>query len=120
MFTTEQRVYMLQLWWKHHKNTDKVHEEFSDKYPGVSLPTRQHLRKLNMKFEKTGSVLNAPKCGRPRSICKEGNLQAVAEAFVSSPGKSTRKASSELSISRRSVQRMLKELKLKPGTKRFN
>lgn len=38
----------------------------------------------------------------------------VAEAYVVSPGKWTRKASAELGIPQRSVQRMIKKLKLEP------
>lgn len=64
------------------------------------------MRKLNIKFVNTGNLLNAPKCGRP--------LKMFAEAYVVSPGKWTRKASTELGISQRSVQSMLKKLKLKP------
>ncbi|KAG8286390.1 hypothetical protein J6590_061610 [Homalodisca vitripennis] len=69
---------------------------------------------VKKKFENTRSVLNASKCGRPGSIYNEENLQTVAQAFVISPGKSTRNASAELEISRRSVQRMLKQLKFNP------
>ncbi|KAG8285587.1 hypothetical protein J6590_077283 [Homalodisca vitripennis] len=44
----------------------------------------------------------------------EENMQTVAQAFVARTGKSTRKASAEIEISRRSVQRMLKQFKFKP------
>lgn len=64
------------------------------------------MRKLIIKFVNTENLLNAPKCGCP--------LKMVAEACAVSPGKWTRKASAELGISQRSVQRMLKKLKLKP------
>ncbi|KAG8250773.1 hypothetical protein J6590_095626 [Homalodisca vitripennis] len=48
------------------------------------------------------------------SIDEHFHSETVAQAFVASPGKSTCKASAELEISRRSVQRMLKQLKFKP------
>lgn len=51
------------------------------------------------------------------SICNKENLQMVVETYVAmkcmSPGKSTLKASAELSISRKSVQKMLKTLQFK-------
>ncbi|KAG8283841.1 hypothetical protein J6590_007853 [Homalodisca vitripennis] len=80
----------------------------------VAIPSQQYMRKLNTTYKNTGSSLNSSKCGHPRSICNEENLQTLAQAFVASPGELTRKASAELGISRRSVQRMLERLKFKP------
>ncbi|KAG8280668.1 hypothetical protein J6590_075438 [Homalodisca vitripennis] len=49
-----------------------------------------------------------------KSIFYKKNLQTVAQAFVASPGKSTHKASADLEISRRTMQIIIKQLKIKP------
>lgn len=113
-FNKEQRIYMLQLFWKYDKATARIHEDFRTRFPNAPLPTRQHLRKLNIKFERTGNVADALRSGRPRYVRNEENSQIVAQAFVASPHKSTRKASAQLGISRRSLQRILKDIKFKP------
>lgn len=68
------------------------------------------MQKLNIKLENTGNVLSASKWGHPRLICNHENQIMDAEAYVASLGKSTRKASTELGITQRSVQRMLLEI----------
>ena len=40
---------------------------------------------LVSKFEVTGSVLNAPKEGRPRTVCSPENKDIVAAIFLHSP-----------------------------------
>ncbi|KAG8295197.1 hypothetical protein J6590_085341 [Homalodisca vitripennis] len=42
-------------------------------------------------------------------MCNKGNLQRVDQALVASPGKSSRKASAEQEISRKSMHRILKK-----------
>ena len=66
------------------------------------------------KFEKTGCVKDAPKCGAPKVVTNDKNMGLVAAAYAQSPRKSQRKASSELQISRRSLGRIMMEIGLKP------
>ena len=49
------------------------------------------MHKLNKKFETFGSVLDAPRSGRPRTARIEENVEAVAQAFVETPTKSARR-----------------------------
>ena len=69
---------------------------------------------LVSKFEVTGSVLNAPKEGHPRTVCSPENKDIVAAAFLHSPKKSIRQASKELNISQTSLHRILHDIGLKP------
>ncbi|KAG8314625.1 hypothetical protein J6590_088540 [Homalodisca vitripennis] len=51
-----------------------------------------HKKSLRLKCMAVGrpkEKKNSRKCGHPRSICNEENLQTVVQAFVASPGKST-------------------------------
>ncbi|CAF4247225.1 unnamed protein product, partial [Rotaria sordida] len=57
---------------------------------------------------------DAPRSGRPTSITTEENMELVSESYTLNPQKSQRRATHDLDISRSSVQRIMKELNLKP------
>jgi len=61
---------------------------------------------LQKQFETNGSVLEK-KRPRPASVRTPANIEAVCVALIRSPSKSTRRASAELGISRRSLQTIL-------------
>ncbi|XP_067143011.1 uncharacterized protein [Centruroides vittatus] len=107
----EQRVFLLQNWWKHDKKYAIIRKLFIEKYPAVEPPTRQAIYKLNKRFEETGAVVDLPRSGRPRTAVTDDNVRRVAKALDASPGKSTRKALAEFGITRTSYQRILKKLK---------
>jgi biotin operon repressor len=78
-----------------------------------------HLRAVHrlVKIKDTGSTYRKKGSGRPRTAMTDENREHVEEVIVSQedePGrhKSQQKIASELNVSRRSVQRMAKELKL--------
>ena len=79
-------------------------------------PSKSTMFNLVSKFEVTGSVLNAPKEGRPRTVCSPENkdIVIVAAAFLHSPKKSIRQALKELNISQTSLHRILHDIGLKP------
>jgi hypothetical protein len=60
--------------------------------------SRQFTTCIN-KLEKTGSVTDAVRSGRPKSATSEENVLTVAQAFVQSLTKSTRLATQELGLS---------------------
>lgn len=64
------------------------------------------------KFDLTGSICNAPKTGRPKTVTTEDNEMLVAQSYVQSPKKSKIRASLEIGISRRSVSRIMKKIGL--------
>ena len=99
------------------ENAETVHKEWRDTFQ--TEPPRQLIYQIRDKFEETGSVKNAPKSGRPRTVTTSENDELVAGAFERSPHKSTRRASAELGIPRRSLGRLMKQLGLKPYRSRL-
>jgi hypothetical protein len=77
-------------------------------------PSRQTVTDVNRRFNETGSVADLPRSGRPRSSTGEENREKVEAKFTASPGTSIRKAAMQLGISRMGVQRILKEIGVRP------
>lgn len=76
----------------------------------TSLCTRpKHHHNTHRKFIESGSVMDRPHSGRPRSEQSEENVATVREAFDLSQGKSIRRASSELNISSTAIHRILRQ-----------
>jgi transposase len=94
------RVFVLQKWWQHGHNYRDVVDLFVEPFPNCIPPSRQAIHNLNKRFEQTGSVADRPRSGRPKSVITEENINIVAQSFVQSTTKSTRKASSEHDILR--------------------
>ena len=69
--------------------------------------THQAIKKINYKFDLTGSVLDLPGRGRKRSARSVDNVSRVKVVFDKSLKKSSAKASIELNISKTSVLRIL-------------
>ena len=66
------------------------------------------------RFEENGTVDDKKRSGRPAIARTPENKAAVKSVFSNDPTTSTRRAASELGISRRSIQRMLSDLHLHP------
>jgi hypothetical protein len=81
-------------------NYRDVVDLFVERFPNSVPPSRQAIHSLNKMSEETGSVADIPRSGRPKSVTTGENLNIVAQSFVQSPTKSTRKASSEHGILR--------------------
>jgi len=111
--TKEQRVFVLKHWWMSGRTVRKVNTAFRNEFPDQKVPSRQAIHQLAKKFDETGSVDDAPRSGRPPTIDTEENLELVSETFSLNPRTSQRRASRELSISRSSLQRLMKDLNLK-------
>ena len=83
------------------KIRDKVERKFHKKGP-----TDKVIRELLTKFDRTGSVLDDSRNGRPR---KSGErMELVREAFEEGPQLSTCRASNILEIPRTSIHRILR------------
>ncbi|GFV94077.1 hypothetical protein TNCV_2957391 [Trichonephila clavipes] len=66
-------------------------------------------------FEELGSVADRPGRGAHRNICTEDNVETVWQSVADDPSVSTRHRSSQLSISRTTLRRILKlDLKMYP------
>ena len=104
--STQQRVFLLEKWWYHHKNSALVLNDFEQEFPGVVPPRRETIYHLCNRFRATGSVNDLPRSGRPRCSRTVENVDLVAQSVVASPRVSTRKRSLRLGVSRTSLQRI--------------
>jgi hypothetical protein len=66
--TNDQRIFLLQTWWKTSKKSQEVIAAFTETYPGIQPPTRQAIHNLNTRFEETGSVADLPTSGRQNIV----------------------------------------------------
>ena len=109
--TTHQRFFIVKTFYKtgNKRETYRLFERECRR-----TVKRDTVADIIRKFEDTGSTEDIKRSGRRSSICTDENRSVVKDAFTQSPTKSTRRASQELGISRRSIQRMLHELELKP------
>jgi len=74
-------------------------------------PLIQLIRQWVQKFEKTGSTINQPRSGRPRTSIVPENIERVRASIRENAGLSTRKRSNALGVPRTSLLRILhKEL----------
>ncbi|CAF1568372.1 unnamed protein product, partial [Rotaria sp. Silwood1] len=110
--TNEQRIFLVKQWWIS-GNTRVVNEAFQAEIPDTKIPTRQTIYQLAKKFDETGSVEDAPRSGRPRTVRTEENMERVSETFLLNPQTSKKRASIDLGISRRSLGRLMQDLNLK-------
>lgn len=108
---TDARKWVLKEYWKS-QNAETVRTIWVETF-GTQAPKRQTIYRIHDKFDASGSILNAPETGRSKTVCTENNKQLVAEVFVHSPKKSTRRVSAELDISQTSIIRIQKSIGLK-------
>lgn len=112
-YTIEERL--VASVWMHERvrNNQKVpiiRRKFEERF-GKPAPTPRVLREWEKKVFETGSVLDAPRCGRPTTSVER--VAAVEQSILQSPKKSARKRSAELQIPRSTMQKMLTDLQLK-------
>lgn len=78
-------------------------------------PSTRLIARWVEKFEETGSTLEKPKSGRPRSSRTVKNVESVAQSIREDPNISIRKRAVALNVHRSSLCRILhKDLKLHP------
>ncbi|KAK9731620.1 Helix-turn-helix domain (DUF4817) [Popillia japonica] len=85
-FTQEERIFLLTSYIKHDAHFQTIFAEF-----GQQFPNRRNVRRLYMKFQRTGSVADAPRAGRPRSMTTEANMETVALSYVEEANISARR-----------------------------
>lgn len=113
LLTKEQRIFLLKQWWKSGGATQTINEAFQHEFPNEDVPARQTIYRLAKKLDETGSVKDAPRSGRPKSINTDENMQLVSQSFLRNPQTSQRRAARELDISRSTLRRIMTALKLK-------
>ncbi len=112
--TKEQRILLLKQWWISGGTTQAINEAFQQEFPDAEIPARQTIYRLAKKFDQTGSVEDARGRGRRQSVNTDENMQLVSQNYRLNPQTSQRQAARELDISRSTLQRIMKDLNLKP------
>lgn len=107
-YTIEERL--IAAVWMHDRVRDKkkipeVQRMFQARF-NKQAPTARILREWEKKVFETGSVLDAPRCGRPAT--RMMHIAAVRESILRSPQKSFRKRSAELQIPHTTLQKVMK------------
>ena len=102
---------MLKTYWRR-ENTMDVIRTWSDFFES-NPPHRETIYNLRDKFDRIGSVSDAPRSGRPATINTTENQELVAQLFVENPQTSAVSASRELDIDRRSLRRIMGSIGLK-------
>jgi len=112
-YSLEERIFLESAYYRYDADYNTIFTEFEVKFPNSSVPRRETVYRLIKKFEKHGSVVDAPRSGRPRTATTNENTMYVAQSYVKNPAQSTVRVSGDLGISRRSTARMMKTLGLK-------
>ncbi|XP_014780205.1 uncharacterized protein LOC106876238 [Octopus bimaculoides] len=107
-YTIEERL--VAAVWMHdrvlnNKKIPEIRRLFQERF-GKPSPTPRILREWEKKVFETGSVLDAPRCGRPRTRFE--HLTAIQESLIRSPSLSMRKRSAELQIPKSTLRKILK------------
>lgn len=105
----QQRIFLVEYVFREGNNySDLVQRLFTVKFPGVPLPSKKSVHCLIEKFRETGSVLDAPRCGRP-SIINADKLSRISASVTRSPSKSLRKLAQEENVALATVHKVVKK-----------
>lgn len=114
-YTPQERAEIVKIFYINNSSIILSQREYRRKYGRRLTPSAKTFRRLATQFEQTGTTADRPHVGRPRTIRSRENIDRVREDVVEKPRTSTRKRSTQLAISRRSLQRILvKDLRLFP------
>lgn len=110
----EERIRILEVYMRTF-SVAEVQRDFRIQFHTRTSPSKNTIKSLYRKFTETGSVSDRSRCGRLRSIRTEAVINIVSADVAANPKSSIRKRSTQLSVSRSSLQRILRsELKLYP------
>jgi hypothetical protein len=90
VLTLEERVFLVECYFREGQYTAGVRENFSKKFLETTVPNRHTVRALIKKFHETGSVCDIKRSGRP-SVLTEDKLLNIGDSMMQSPSKSVRK-----------------------------
>lgn len=79
-FTGDQRAFCVREYYRNHDSATVAKRKFCNHYnvhKNNFAPSVQTIKKLVQKFETTGSTLNMPRSGRPRTSRDPENVERV-------------------------------------------
>jgi transposase len=117
-WTDTHRAFAVETFFKNNGSVILTEKSFKKHFKldrNATLPSRNTIQRWVRNFKETGSAKKQPPTGRPRTIRSIENVEAVRESVLQSPSRSARKHAIALSISDRSVRRILHaDLKFHP------
>lgn len=108
-YTTEQRVFIVEEYFKNNESLAATVRKFRTKYGRNIDLSSSTVKRLIAKFRNTGSIGDAKHTGRPKTRRSDVNIEAVRDSVGENPRTSIRRRGQELQISRSSLQRILTE-----------
>ena len=114
VYSKVQRARIVEAYFKHNGSLIAVQRDFSREFKQKS-PSKHCIIATIAKFRETGGTADKKRSGRPRSARNEDAVEVVSISVAENPNTSTRKRSSQLEISRTTLQRIMKkDLRLYP------
>jgi biotin operon repressor len=112
---TKERVKIVEFCFQNGRSIIFMQKAYHHHFNIRNGPSVTMIWKLMQRLEETGSLMNLPHTGRPRSAHKEENIERVRASIEEEPQTSTRRRSRELGLSRTSLKRILtNDLKMFP------
>lgn len=109
-FSDKQRAFCVREYYRNGDSLTLAQRKFCAHYNirrKNEAPSVQLIRKWVQKFEETGSTMNQPRSGRPRTSRDPENVERVRTFVRENPGLSTRKRSHALGVPRTTLMRIL-------------
>lgn len=114
-YDVQHRVKLIELFYSNNKSIILTQRRYRTYFNVKKSPTANMIRNLIARFENTGSVADLPGRGPCRTVHNDAAVQCVQQSVLQDPYASTRRRSSQVGISRTSLQKILHlDLKLFP------
>ena len=110
----EQRTKVIQFYFKSQHSitqTQRSYRNFFHVLNALDVPTNYRLVQY---FPQQGAVCDLPRAGRPRAVRNGMNISRMQASIEENPETSTGRRSQQLVMFRRSLQKMLHNLRLYP------
>lgn len=106
-FTTEQRAKIVEFYFRYNCSIVAVQRSYRRFVDNGRIPSKNGIKKLISRFQETGTTAEKPRCGRPKTSRTAIFIERVETSVAAAPKISTRRRSTQLRISRTSLQRIL-------------
>lgn len=113
-YTTEQRAQIVEIYFSNQRSIVLTQRAYRRQFNVRVAPSQSTINRLVANFRQQGAVRNLPGAGRLRTVHTFDNIQVVQESIREDPETSTRRRSTQLGLSRGSLQRILHTIRMFP------
>ena len=110
-YTTEQRAQIVEIYFSNQRSIVLTQRAYRRQFNVRVAPPQSTINRLVASFRQQGAVRNLPGSGTLRTVHTFDNIQLVQESIREDPETSTRRHSTQLGLSRGSLQRILHTIK---------